>query len=318
MITAKRWLIALLIAAGASYATGGMTADEAIAMFRESEIMLPLTDESHSGIVEMIEAFRTELGVSDDIDDTHESEIVALDIPADGLPIIRLLAQTYYVLGDVFLVGLPEARWAFLSGKHWGLKALRMNPGFQITEVENGFSTAVAVSEDLRALYWAAANWMRAAQFSPLEAVFAGIPEKTEAMLLRCIELDGAYANHGPFVSLGAFWGGLPRLPAGYYRKNLAKSQFYFCQAIDSAAHCTDAQCATCLSSPSSELPDPSFLHNHVLFAEFFLMEMGYLESARTILDDVISHPIGDLYPLYNASSKEKATRLLYEIARRD
>jgi len=45
------------------------------------------------------------------------------------------------------------------------------------------------------------------------------------------------------------------------------------------------------------------------------LMKKGGLwEDAKRILDQVLSEPIGDKYPLYNAISQEKATEFLEEV----
>ena len=301
----------LLLVLGIGFPAAGMTADDAIAIFTGNEIMVTLSDEGLATLQEMIDAFREELAVGAGIDEANEDAVMVVDLPLAQVSIISLLSQTYYVLADVFLGNTSEEQSIFLRGKHWGLKALRMDPDFLIAESRDGFASAVSSSEDLASLYWVAANWMRAAQFNPLEAVFAGVPEKTEAMLLRCIELDHTYANHGPFISLGAFWSGLPRLPAGYHRKNLSRSLFFFCSALDEPDLCAEAECAECPSYVEESSVEADFFHNRVLFAEFYLMEMEYWEPAQQVLTEVLSEPIGDQYPLYNASSQAKARLLL-------
>jgi hypothetical protein len=310
-------LVVPLLVMSLGFAAHGMTADEAVALFQGNEIMIALSDEGLATLEEMIDAFRVELGIEGDLDEANEASVMALELPAVQASIVGLLSQTLYVMADVFLGEFPEAQSVFLRGKHWGLKALRMNLDFLIIESSGGLNAAVAVSEDLASLYWAAANWMRAAQYSPLEAVFAGVPEKTEAMLLRCMELDGTYANYGPFASLGAFWSGLPRLPGGYYRKDFSKSLFFFCGAIDELELCADSDCVDCPSSALGSLAEYDFFHNRVLFVEFYLIQMGAWSDAQRILEEVLSKAIGDQYPLYNASSQAKARRLLDVIEQR-
>jgi TRAP transporter TatT component family protein len=310
-------LVVPLLVMSLGFAAHGMTADEAVALFQGNEIMIALSDEGLATLEEMIDAFREELGIEGGVDEASEASVMALDLPAAQASIVGLLSQTLYVMADVFLVELIEAQTVFVRGKHWGLKALRMDPDFLIIESRDGFNDAVAASEDLASLYWAAANWMRAAQYSPLEAVFTGVPEKTEAMLLRCMELDGTYANYGPFASLGAFWSGLPRLPGGYYRKDFSKSLFFFCGAIDEPELCTEFVCADCPSYAPGSLAEYGFFHNWVLFVEFYLMQMGAWPDAQRILEEVLSKPIGDQYPLYNGSSQAKARQLLDVIEQR-
>ena len=66
---------------------------------------------------------------------------------------------------------------------------MRMNPEFAALEESDGFVAAVQVADNLEGMYWASSNWLRAAQFNVLAAVFANVPEKTEAITLRCMEL---------------------------------------------------------------------------------------------------------------------------------
>ena len=129
--------------------------------------------------------------------------------------VVTKLSQAYYTLANVFYT--PETNLStYLKGKHWGLKSLRMNPAFFEIEkngVEGygkGFEAAAKVETDVPALYWATANWLRVSQKNPLEAVFAGVPAKTQAMSERTLELDPGYVAGGSYRSLGAYWSQLP------------------------------------------------------------------------------------------------------------
>jgi len=290
-----------------------MTVDEAVALFQGSDIMIPYSDEGRATLDEMTSAFRGALGVPDELDETNEDAVMAFDADAGLIDIINKLSQTYYTLADAFLEGDSEERPTYLRGKHWGLKALRMNPDFTATESTDDFVAAVGVAENVDGLYWAAANWLRASEFNKLEAVFAGVPAKTDAMSLRGLELDETYMNYGSYRALGAFWAGLPKLPGGAYRKNWNRSLGYFCNVVNEPEIC--AECNDCPDF-GEFLPEmDEYFENRLLFVEYWLIQKGgYWEEAKRILDSVLAEPIGDKYPLYNAISQEKALEFLEEV----
>ncbi len=304
-------VLALSIGGGTSLA---MTVDEAIGLFQGSDIMIPYSDEGRATLVAMIETFRGALGVPEGLDETNEDAVMAFDADAGLIDLINKLSQTYYTLADAFLDGDPEERPTYLRGKHWGLKALRMIPEFTATESSDGFVAAVATAEDVESLYWASANWLRAAEFNPLEAVFAGVPEKTDTMSLRCLELSETYMNYGSYRALGAFWAGLPKLPAGYYRKNWSRSLGYFCHVVDEPEICADWDCDVCPELGEFNPVHDEYFENRLLFVEFYVIPRKMWDDAKRILDQVLSEPIGDKYPLYNAISQEKAVGFLEEV----
>jgi hypothetical protein len=262
---------------------------------------------------EIIETFRTALGIPAELDETNEDAVGAFAVATDDKQIVNHLAQAYYTLANAFLGGADSERDTYLKGKHWGLKSLRMNPDFLAIETGDGtkFVDAVAVETDIMALYWAAANWLRAAEFDPMGAVVAGVPAKTEAISLRCLELDETYVSYGSYRALGAFWVGLPRMPLGYHRKNFNFSLGYFCKIVDEPGLC--AECNDCPDfgpfDPDAEL----YFENRMLFAKYYLKDKGYWEDVKRICEEVLAEPIGDMFPLYNAISHETATELLAE-----
>ncbi|MFC2079107.1 TRAP transporter TatT component family protein [Candidatus Bipolaricaulota bacterium] len=301
----------LMVAVGVSAVA--LTLDEALALYSDSDLMVPYSDDGRATVDEMIAVFREALGVTDELNEANEDQVMAFEVDAGLIDIIQVLSHTYYILGDAFLGEVEsEVRPTYLKGKHWGLKALRMDANFAATEQSDGFVAAVQVSSNLEGLYWAASNWLRAAQFNPLEAVFAGVPEKTEAISLRCLELDEAYTHFGGYRALGAFWSGLPSLPAGKYRKNWNYSLGYFCKIVDESAIC-DA-CDDCADFGEFDPVLNEYLENRMFFVEFYLMERDMWEDAKRIVDSVIADGLGDKYPLYNAISLEKAAVFLEEI----
>lgn len=301
----------LMLAMGASAVA--MTLDEAIGMFVDSDINIPYTAEGQAQLEEMIAAFREALGATDALNEANEDDLMAFDVDASLAYVIPYLAQSYYTLADAFLGEVEaEVKPYYLRGKHWGLKVLRMDENFAATEQADGFVAAVQVSENLEGLYWTSSNWLRAGQFDVLAAVFAGMPEKTEAITLRCMELDDSYTHFGAYRALGAFWSGLPSLPAGKFRKNWNASLSHFCKIVDEPAICGD--CTDCTDFGAIDPSVHEYLENRMFFVEFYLMERNMWEDAKRVVDSVVADGIGDKYQLYNAISLEKAALFLEEI----
>lgn len=310
----KLILLAVISLVGFGGLTYAMSLDDALALFHGSDIMIQYNDEGKAALEGMISAFRDALGVPAGLDETDEDAVMALEIDPAQVDIVNKLSQAYYTYADVFLDGEPNERATYLSGKHWGLKALRMDPEFAAVESSDGFVAAVAVSDNLAGLYWASANWLRAAEFNVLEAVFAKVPEKTDALSRRCLELDDTYLAYGSYRALGAFWAGLPKLPAGYYRKNWSRSLGYFCKVVDEPEICAVVDCDVCPEVGEFDPAAEEYFENRLLFVQYYLMQRGMWEDAKRILDQVLSEPIGDKYPLYNAYSQEKAAHFLEEV----
>jgi len=301
----------LMVALGGSAAA--MTLDEAIGLFSDSDIMIPYSAEGQAQLEEAIAAFREALGVTDALDEADEDALMAFEVDASLMYIIPMLEQCYYTLADAFL-GEDEAtvKPFYLRGKHWGLKVLRMDPEFAATEASDGFIAAVNGSDNLEGLYWTSSNWLRAGQFDVLAAVFAGMPEKTEAITLRCMELDETYTHYGAYRALGAFWSGLPTLPAGKFRKNWNASLSHFCKIVDEPELC--GACDDCTDFGPVDPSVHEYLENRMFFVEFYLMERGLWADAKRVVDSVIADGLGDKYPLYNAISLEKAALFLETI----
>ena len=301
----------LMVAVGVSAVA--MTLDEAIGLFLDSDIMIPYSDEGRAQLESAIAAFREALGVTDALDEANEDNVMEFAVDAGLIDVINKLAQSYYTLADAFLGEVEsEVLPTYQKGKHWGLKTMRMNPEFVALEQSDGFVAAVQVADNLEGMYWASSNWLRSAQFNVLAAVFANVPEKTEAITLRCMELDETYTHFGGYRALGAFWTGLPKLPAGKYRKNWNKSLSYFSKIVDEPTIC-----GACEDCADYGVVDPSvheYLENRMFFVEFYLMERGLWEDAKRIVDSVVADGIGAKYPLYNAISLEKAAVFLEEI----
>ena len=286
--------------------------EEALTLIPGEDVMIEYSAQGRAQLEAAIVAFRVVLGVSDNLNEKSEDAVNAFSVDLANKDLVNKLSQCYYTLADAFLEGEPNEEATYLVGKHWGLKSLRMNPEFARLEKEEGFVVAVHADTDALALYWANANWLRAAEFDKMAAIFAGVPPKSEAMALRALELAPTYIAYGPYRALGAFWGGMPRLPFGTYRKNLNKALCYFCKIVDEPQLCAEGQ-----DCPDFGPFDPvanEYFENRLLFVEFYLMEKELWEDAARILQSVLDEPVGDKHPLYNAISQEKAQKFLDEV----
>ncbi len=302
----KRMLTILLCAACVTALAGvDMDLDEALALIPEDDVMITYDAEGRAQLEAAIEAFRIALGVPGVVDELDERAVNLFPVDPELRHVVNKLSQCYYTLADAFEEqGTEAARHAYLKGKHWGLKSLRMNPKFAAVEGRD-FSAAVDAASDVSALYWANANWLRAAEFDLLGAVFGGVPGKADALMQRILDLDPAYVGYGVYRSLGAFWSGLPSMPFVHYSQNLDRALQYLCHVVDEPEHCPHG--------PIDPEVDEYF-ENRLFFAEFYLMEVDKWDEARRILQSILDDPVGEKYPLYNALVQERAAQLLEDI----
>jgi hypothetical protein len=282
-----------------------MTLGEALALFQNDNIAVTFTDEGREQLLEVIGALRSALGVTDALNEEREGDV---DKPQDGgvmvfavdvslKDVVTKLSQAYYTLANVFYT--PETNEAtYLKGKHWGLKSLRMNPAF--VELEKAsFVDAAKAETDVAALYWTTANWLRVSQKNALQAVFAGVPAKTQAMSERTLELAPDYVAGGSYRSLGAYWSGLP------IGKDMDKALSFLCHVV------TEPVCSACGDCQPALAAADEYFENRTFIAEFYYMEKSMWADAARVLESVIADPIGDKYPLMNAYAQDNARKLL-------
>jgi hypothetical protein len=305
-------LISLLLISVMGFAQETQTSSETLTdiekvyqHFSEDDIInIPYDETIQLWLEEAIIILKEELSVPEDLNEEDEEVVDNFIVSSDKKDIVNKLAQLYYTLANVFLSGADYEKQTYEKGKHWGIKSLRMSPEFAELEQDQGFIKAVENATDYAALYWTSSNWLRVAEFDKIAAIFANVPKKSEAILKRCLELKPDYVCYGPYRSLGAFWGGLPRLPMGHFRKNLSEAQYYLCQVVSNGLGCCDDY------TPIDPLCD-DYLENRTFFAEFYLIEKGFSEKAREVLEGVLAEPIGDKYPFMNAYAQDNARQLL-------
>jgi len=287
-----------LCAIGASGFT--MTLGEALALFQNDNIAVTYTDEGREQLLEVIATLRSALGATDALNEENEDVVNEFVVDASLKDVVTKLSQAYYTLANVFYT--PETNEAtYLRGKHWGLKSLRMNPGFVELE-KKSFVDAAKAETDVAALYWATANWLRVSQKNALQAVFAGVPAKTQAMSERTLELDPGYVAGGSYRSLGAYWSGLP------IGKDMDKALQFLCHVV------TEPVCSACGECQPAFAGADEYFENRTFIAEFYYMPKSMWADAARVLESVIAEPIGTKYPLMNAYAQDNARKLLVEV----
>ena len=279
-----------------------MDLDTALSYYQNDSFMIEYSDAGKTQLLEMINAFRTALGFSEDLDETSEDEVGALEIDISLKDVVNKLSQAYYTLANVF-VDPSENKDLYLKGKNWGLKSLRMNPGFAELE-KSRFDTAVAAETDAAALYWTNSNWLRVAQKNPLQAVFAGVTKRTEAIMNRLLEIAPNYLSGGAYRSYGAYYSGLPAM----FGRDLGKALCYLCPVVDEPGYCAECNIAEHVSGAEAYFENRSFV------VEFYLMPKKQWEDAARVLQSILDEPIGDQYPFMNAYSQENVRELLAEV----
>jgi hypothetical protein len=251
-------------------------------------------------LLEVIGTLRSALGVTDALNEENEDVVNEFVVDASLKDVVTKLSQAYYTLANVFYT--PETNEAtYLKGKHWGLKSLRMNPGFAELE-KKSFVDAAKAETDVPALYWATANWLRVSQKNALAAVFAGVPAKTQAMSERTLELDPGYVAGGSYRSLGAYWSGLP------IGKDMDKALSFLCHVV------TEPICSACGDCQPALAAADEYFENRTFIAEFYYMEKDMWAEAAAVLQAVLAEPIGTKYPLMNAYAQDNARKLLVEV----
>lgn len=309
----KRLLVFLALLLLFSTLTFGATDEEisdALALFPAGQdVSVTYTDEGQAALESAVRILEEALGVTVLFDHTDEDAYMDLDIEIEKKSWVNALSRGYYTLGDVFLKDDEAKQVAFVRGQYWGLKSLRMSATFSEEELRHSFIEAVNQEHDVAALFWTYGNWTRKDEFDPLGAIARNDPPKLEALIERAFEIDPTYAVDAPYRALAAFWGGLPSIPLYTYGQNLPRALSYICPVIEEPYYCD-----TCSDCPVMD-DVGAYFENRLIFAQYYLMEMELWAEAARVLESILSDPIGDRFPLYNAYCVELAQDLLDEVS---
>ncbi len=298
----------LFLLCAAVFAVGGtataMTPDEALALFQNDQVMVEYSDAGRAQLEEAIAALKVALGAPADLDETSEKAVGDLAIPIELKHVVNKLSQAYYTLANVFLVATEHETYViYRHGKNWGFKSLRMNPEFN--DLSGGrFDDSVARETDVTALYWTNANWLRESSESAatkLNAVFAGVKDKSIMLTNRILELAPEFIVGGAYRSFGAFYEQLPSL----FGRDINKAIYYLCHVVNEPEIC--AKCGATLAIPDAD----EYFENRTFLVEYYLIPQKQWQEAIRVLEAVLAEPIGDKYPLMNAYAQARARELL-------
>jgi len=115
--------------------------------------------------------------------------------------ILNRLAQLCYE-ATTFSPGNTKEDWTlFERGREYGLRSLRLDPGFAREESE-GFVEALSHVDDIAALLWTADNWGGLSGMNPIEGMLN--LGKVRALYERGLALDETYWGASPHNALGA------------------------------------------------------------------------------------------------------------------
>jgi len=308
----KRLFLALLFLSVFSTLVTGVTEEEissALALFPEAhDVAVTLSEEGRIALESAIEVLEMALGVTVLFDHTDEAAYMALSVGLDSKTVVNALSRGYYTLADVFLTEDEAKMAAFTRGQFWGLKSLRMSQTFSEEEVRHGFIDAVNQETDVAALFWTYGNWSRKDEYDKVGAVFRNDPPKLRALIERALDVDPTYAVDAPYRALAAFWSGLPPMPLFEYGQNLPRALSYICPVINEPDYCQ--ACPNCPLVGDAD----DYFENRLIFAQYYLMEMGLWEDAARVLQSILDEPIGEKYPLYNAYCVQVAQALMDEV----
>jgi hypothetical protein len=208
--------------------------------------------------------------------------------------VLNRLSQLCYERTTFSPGDTPEDREAFQRGKEYGLKSLRLNPGFAALEGEN-FGEAVAAVTDPAALLWTANNWGALFHYDPIDGMLhmGGVRTLYE----RCIAVDELYWGASAHNALGAMLVVAPGLLGG----DAGQGRGHLERAVEL---------------------DPTYLENRVVYAQYCGFTYGPFGAMSGVHDAglieeqlriVLAAPIGD-WPFWNREAKREAEWLLIKL----
>lgn len=203
-------------------------------------------------------------------------------------------ANSGYAFLFVMDTDKPRAAKLFKKGKDYALRVLKKNDAFNdafdkpIEEFTKSLDTFE--KEDVRALFFAANNWLSwiGLTHSKDATVLADLP-KVEALMDKVVELDDTFNYGGIHLMLGAYNASKPVMFGG----KPEEAKYHFEQAM--------------------EINDSKYLPCQYLYAKYYAVQVQDKELFIKLLEEVINAP-EDLLPeknFANEASRMKAKVLL-------
>jgi len=230
-----------------------------------------------------------------------------LTLDANNKHALNRLSQAYYEWGFAFLFIFAEdraktreeQRAAYLKGRDFGLRSLRLDADFKAAEESKGLIEAIKLAKDVVAVFWFGNNAGKALEFErdPLKQLDE--VQKVKAAFERALALDESYFAGAPLRSLGTMLANLPSFLGG----DLEKAKVLLERAVAKY---------------------PEYLENHVLLAREYLVKAAKGRSPDEVkqlrdqfekmLTFVLKAPEGDKFILWNRVAKKEAEELLAKI----
>ncbi|OQY26718.1 MAG: hypothetical protein B6244_12855 [Candidatus Cloacimonetes bacterium 4572_55] len=214
----------------------------------------------------------------------------------ENTDVLLMAAQGYggYAIAFVEEEDPERASKLYLRGKKYALMALQQKNKSIYQSLEKPLADfenelMKAKKKDTPWLFWLAYNWISYINLNKTSVRAIGDLPKVLAIMERVIELDPGYYYGGAHLSLGAYYGSLPKMMGG--DPEIAKNHF----------------------QKAMELTDHKFLLTKVYFAQFYARNVFDEELFDSLLNGVIEAP-DDILPeqnLTNMIAKQRARRLL-------
>ena len=203
--------------------------------------------------------------------------------------VLNSLSQAYFELALGYLDTAAEKETAFEAGKDAALAGLNIDPAFVATREQDGFRAALRAATDVATIFWYGNNLGQWLDHHRITAIFGGVRD-VHAAFARAIELDDSYDGGGPHRAMAAF---------------LAQAYFLVGQSRDDAVVHFER---------SIEL-DPTYLENHVNYAEYYARPTGddalFEALLSTVLEAAEDPAIVGTHPLYNELAIDRARALV-------
>lgn len=224
-----------------------------------------------------------------------------IEIDPDNTHALTRLSLGYFTLAEAYLTEPQAQQIAYHKGYEYGLRSLKTSSRFNHLWKKYRFSAFTHLGSSLhrtKALFWTATNHLRIISTKNNLAQMNDLAELL-SMYRKVTKLDEDYMGGGAHRALGSIQGTvLKKLPWSLIqvtRHNFSweKTRHHFERAIQLAPHCLD---------------------NYYTYAKYYALNRNKQDLARKLLQKIISHPVGNNYPLINMVAKKKAKKLLQNL----
>lgn len=202
--------------------------------------------------------------------------------------VLNSLSQAYFELALGYLDTAAEKETAFEAGKDAALAGLNLDPAFVAARKQDGFRAALRAASDVATIFWYGNNLGQWLDRHRVTAIFGGVRD-VQAAFARAIELNESYDGGGPHRSMAAF------LDRAYFLVGRGRS--------DAVVH----------FERSIQL-DPTYLENHVNYAEYYARPAGddalFDALLAAVLEAAEDPAIVGAHPFYNRLAIDRARAL--------